>query len=107
MEVGAPKVTSGDNLVKETTSTRGNIKPMVPVEGNKKGWWVNTVNNQQPLIKHDLQVSEVDGVDCSSCSGRGSDEPLWKDFLVGRFLSAAPHVAKIHVIVNKVWPLGD
>lgn len=62
MEVGAPKVTSGDNLVKETTSARENIKPMVPVEGNKKGWWVNTVNNQQPLIQHDLQVSEVDGV---------------------------------------------
>ncbi|KAL0645871.1 hypothetical protein Bca4012_044162 [Brassica carinata] len=78
MEVGAPKVTSGDNLVKETTSARENIKPMVPVEGNKKG----------------------------CCSGRGSDEPLWKDFLVCRFLSAAPHVAKIHVIVNKVWPWG-
>lgn len=35
------------------------------------------------------------------------DTPLWDDFLVGRFLSHAPHVAKIHVVVNKIWPLGD
>lgn len=33
--------------------------------------------------------------------------PLWEDLIVGRFPSAAPHVAKIHVIVNKIWNLGD
>lgn len=33
--------------------------------------------------------------------------PLWDDFLEGRFLSTTPHVAKVHVIVNKIWPLGD
>lgn len=30
------------------------------------------------------------------------DALLLEDFLVGRFLSATPHVAKIHVIVNTI-----
>jgi len=31
-------------------------------------------------------------------------KPLWEDFFVGRFLSTtAPHVGKIHMIVNKIW----
>lgn len=35
-------------------------------------------------------------------------KPLWEDFLIGRFLSTkAPHVGKIHMIVNKIWRLGD
>lgn len=35
-------------------------------------------------------------------------KPLWKDFLVGKFLNgSAPHVGKIHMIVNKIWRLGD
>lgn len=33
--------------------------------------------------------------------------PLWDDFLQGKFLDTAPHVAKIHIFVNKIWPLGD
>lgn len=33
--------------------------------------------------------------------------PLWKDFLIGKFLDDAPHIAKIHAIVNKIWALND
>lgn len=33
--------------------------------------------------------------------------PPWDDLLEGRFLDKAPHVARIHFIVNKIWPLGD
>lgn len=33
--------------------------------------------------------------------------PLWEDFLIGKFLEEAPHIAKIHAIVNKIWALGD
>lgn len=33
--------------------------------------------------------------------------PLREDFIIGKFLSKAPHVGKVHVIVNKIWPLGD
>lgn len=28
--------------------------------------------------------------------------PLLEDFLVGRFPTEVPHVAKIHIIVNKI-----
>ncbi|KAF8107533.1 hypothetical protein N665_0119s0002 [Sinapis alba] len=34
-------------------------------------------------------------------------EPLWEDFLIGKFLAAAPHIAKVHAIVNKIWALND
>ena len=35
-------------------------------------------------------------------------KPLWEDFVVGKFLNnKAPHVGKIHMIVNKIWRLGD
>lgn len=35
-------------------------------------------------------------------------KPLWEDFIIGKFLNAkAPHVGKIHMIVNKIWRLGD
>lgn len=33
--------------------------------------------------------------------------PFWDDLLEGRFLAKAPHVARIHYIVNRIWPLGD
>ncbi|KAL0742650.1 hypothetical protein Bca4012_084163 [Brassica carinata] len=33
--------------------------------------------------------------------------PLWEDLIEGKFMDTAPHVAKIHTIVNKIWPLGN
>lgn len=33
--------------------------------------------------------------------------PLWDYFLVGKFLDSAPHIAKVHAIVNKIWTLND
>lgn len=61
------------------------------------------------LAKFDIEVSMVDGKATVAVPDTILDDsvPLWKDFLIGRFPSAAPHVAKIHVIVNKIWNLGD
>lgn len=33
--------------------------------------------------------------------------PLWDDLIVGRFLAPAPHIGRVHIIVNKIWSLGD
>lgn len=33
--------------------------------------------------------------------------PLWNDFLIGKFLDNAPHIVKVHAIVNKRWTLND
>lgn len=31
---------------------------------------------------------------------------LWEDFLIGKFLDTAPHIARIHAVVNKMWRDG-
>lgn len=33
--------------------------------------------------------------------------PLWDDFVIARFLETAPHIAKVHMIVNKIWAYGE
>ncbi|KAF8115343.1 hypothetical protein N665_0028s0005, partial [Sinapis alba] len=33
--------------------------------------------------------------------------PLWEDFIVGKFLDISPHVAKVHMVLNKIWKYGD
>lgn len=33
--------------------------------------------------------------------------PLWEDFVIIRFLVTAPHIAKVHVILNKIWLFGN
>lgn len=32
--------------------------------------------------------------------------PLWEDFLIGKFLDTAPHIARVHSVVNKIWREG-
>lgn len=32
---------------------------------------------------------------------------MWEDFVIARFLETAPHVAKVHMIVNKIWAFGE
>ncbi|KAG7572505.1 hypothetical protein ISN44_As09g008680 [Arabidopsis suecica] len=67
------------------------------------------VNKYLVLKKHDFEVSLVDGVPTSEVPSEVISDsiPVWDNFMIGRFHSTAPHVAKIHVIVNKIWPLGD
>lgn len=31
-----------------------------------------------------------------------SPTPLWEDFVVGKFLDRVPHVAKVHMVLNKI-----
>ncbi|CAL9224732.1 unnamed protein product [Arabidopsis halleri] len=67
------------------------------------------IQNKPTLKKHSFNVTTVDGdqvVNVPDEILEGST-PLWEDLIIGRFPSTAPHVAKVHVIVNKIWPLGD
>lgn len=61
------------------------------------------------LSKFDIDVSVIDGQSIVEVPAAVLEDstPLWEDFLIGRFPDTAPHVAKIHVIVNKIWNLGD
>lgn len=67
------------------------------------------VQNKPSLTKHDFSVTMVDGDPIVQIPDEIFEDsaPLWDDLLIGRFPQTAPHVAKVHVIVNKIWPLGD
>jgi len=101
---------SGDGLQSQTSATKDCLESHeeVTAEGDKKSWLNAATGRIFP--KQKFEVSEVDGhqrvvvpkevfVDA---------KPLWEDFLIGKFVNAkAPHVGKIHMIVNKIWRLGD
>lgn len=71
----------------------------------KKISWANVVNEKPSLSKHNFESRNSSGV-VAVLEDVLVDPPLWEDLLIGQFVSKAPHVAKIHVIVNKIWPLG-
>ncbi|KFK39855.1 hypothetical protein AALP_AA3G297300 [Arabis alpina] len=88
----------------------GGEEVLKSVVSDPKSSWANVVRNKTSLTAHAIDVVEL-------VNGSGEVEvpdavvqqstPLWEDFLIGKFVADAPHVAKIHVIVNKIWPLGD
>lgn len=69
-----------------------------------KSLWSSVVQNNFNFPKFDLNIStEEDGSQVIQIPDEIFSDalPLWEDFLVGKFLDEAPHVAKVHVIVNK------
>ncbi|KAL0802322.1 hypothetical protein Bca101_057498 [Brassica carinata] len=75
----------------------------------KKASWVQVAQNGGSLSEHVLTVGIVDGKEIVEVPDNVIQDsvPLWDDLLEGKFLSTAPHIAKIHAIVNKIWPLGN
>lgn len=71
--------------------------------------FVKAVQQKHVLMSHDVKVEDVDGTQTVEIPDDllVNTVPLWEDFLEGRFLDPAPHVAKIHILVNKIWPLGN
>ncbi|KAL0734326.1 hypothetical protein Bca4012_010536 [Brassica carinata] len=71
--------------------------------------WVKAVKNGPSLSEHAFDVEMEEGKEVVKVPDAVFQDsvPLWDDLLEGRFLAPAPHVAKIHIIVNKIWPLGD
>lgn len=84
--------------------------PPSPVATAPVDSWVKMVKqDKKSLTKYDLKVSMQDGVGSVIVPDEVFEDssPLWEDFLIGKFLDTAPHVAKVHSIVNKIWALGD
>ncbi|XP_013739516.1 uncharacterized protein LOC106442368 [Brassica napus] len=79
--------------------------------GLKKGdsSWVLIAKEKRVLRKYDVEVQSKDG----KCKVAIPDDifsdstPLWEEFVVGKFLDIAPHIAKVHMVVNKIWSYGD
>ncbi|XP_056847302.1 uncharacterized protein LOC130497999 [Raphanus sativus] len=75
----------------------------------KTGEWVNAVQGKKKLTKYEMDIQIEDGVGSVSVPDEVFKDaaPLWEDFLIGRFLDKAPHIGKVHAIVNKIWALSD
>lgn len=99
-------VTSEETKLRETINPTQEVSSSNHVVGVPivKKSWVKVVQkhvfSQQKFI-----VSQVDGQEKVIVPKEVfvGAKPLWEDFLIGRFLNTkAPHVGKIHMIVNKI-----
>lgn len=93
---------------------KAHVSPIVAMSflsgsGGKKGSWVGAVQGQKVLKKYDVEVMMKDDIGSVVVSEEITKDvaPLWDDFIVGKFQDDAPHIAKIHAIVNKIWALND
>lgn len=70
--------------------------------------WVSVAQGKG-LRKYDVEVSDLNGQKSVEVPIEITENssPLWEDFVLGIFLDTAPHVAKVHVILNKIWSFGD
>lgn len=69
--------------------------------------WVNVAQEQRSLKKYEVEITKDEGVDSVVVPDDvfKDPSPLWEDFLIGRFIEKAPHVGKVHAIVNKIWTM--
>ena len=69
-----------------------------------QGSWVGAVQGQKVLKKYEVEIEMKNGVGSIVVPEEITKDvaPLWDDFLIGKFLDEAPHIAKIHAIVNKI-----
>ena len=79
-----------------------------PIKQAKESW-VSVAQGKQVLKKFEFEMLESEGKKLievpSAIIEKGN--PLWEDFVVARFLETAPHIAKVHMIVNKIWAFGE
>ena len=71
--------------------------------------WLSVAQDKKVLKKYDVEVSNKDGLHTVEIPDDvlNTTTPLWEDFVVGKFLDISPHVAKVHMVLNKIWKYGD
>lgn len=104
----------GADLVQEKVSEVGDdsgLTKVVLVEDLKKGdpSWISIAQEKQCLKKYEVEVTSKDGKHKVVIPDEilSDSTPIWDDFVFGKFLDAAPHIAKVHMVVNKIWSYGD
>ena len=92
---------------KDVDTKKSDQEQILPIK--PKGSWVGAVQGQKVLKKYDVEIEMKDGVGSITVPEEITKDvaPLWDDFLIGKFLDEAPHIAKVHAIVNKIWNLND
>lgn len=82
-------------------------------QGNKAGEvdlkridqsWVKAAQEKKKLKKYEVEVSNKEGIQMVEIPDEiiENSTPLWEDFVVGKFLDLDPHVAKVHMVLNKI-----
>lgn len=71
--------------------------------------WASRVKDKRVLKKYDVEIQSKDGKNKVVIPEEifTDSTPLWEEFVVGNFLNIAPHIAKVHMVVNKIWSYGD
>lgn len=87
----------------------GKEKSSITVKEGRKVSYATVTQSGSVLAEHVLSFRTEEGKEYVEVpDGVIQDTvPLWEDLVEGKFMDTAPHVAKIHAIVNKIWPLGN
>ena len=102
---GFPAIVKAKEM--ESTETPGDPPAqIVPVMQRS---WVTVAKQQKGLKSYDLEISVLEGKQSVNVPSEIVEKanPLWDDFVIARFLETAPHVAKVHMILNKIWMFGE
>lgn len=67
--------------------------------------WVDVTQERKVLRKYDVEITEKEGQKSVEIPDEVIEKVnhLWEDYLIGKFLDTAPHIAKIHATVNRIW----
>lgn len=71
--------------------------------------WVSVAQDKKRLKKYEVEITNKDGKQVVEIPDEVLTSPtqLWEDFVIGKFLDRAPHVAKVHTVLNRIWKYGD
>lgn len=71
--------------------------------------WVKIAQERKVLKKYDLEIIEGEEGKVVEIPNEVIEKVdlLWEDYLIGKFLDTAPHVARVHAIVNRIWNQGE
>lgn len=81
----------------------------VQIEKKQDQSWVGVAKDKKVLRKYDVEVRNEGGKQTVEIPEEviTKSTPLWDEFVIGKFLDRAPHVAKVHMVLNKIWKYGD
>ena len=102
----------GDLNPPEVRSASLGVGTSDSMDGKGKSW-VSAAKDKKSVKKYVVEISMKYEVKISMKDGKHTvaipnevlvdSTPLWDDFVVGKFLDLAPHMAKVHMVVNKIW----
>lgn len=81
----------------------------VQIEQKLDQSWATVAKDKKSLKKYEVEIMDQGGKQTVAIPDEVITEstPLWVDFVIGNFLDQAPHVAKVHMVLNKIWRYGD